>query len=167
MDKPLGALQAIVLGIALLTVGLYVVWVTTSDGPPIPLADCLRTMHQTECIREDRAVLQRSIKADEEIYARLSDGQLSLAEAADALREEVESRPAHLRQPILPHERTVPRGQLYMLRLLARVGEGPFDDPHRSEVVRRLRAEMQACQAAHARPSPTDTTHTSAVIAAH
>jgi hypothetical protein len=156
MVKSLTTLQGITLGAALLTAVLYAAWETASEGPRISLADYLCTLQQTENIIDDRAVLDQSIAVNRDIYDRLLEGQLSLAEAAAALREEIESRPAHLQPPIYLHERNVPPPERYMLRLLHRMEFQLADDPRRGEVLTRLRGEWQAYCAARVRAVPTD-----------
>ena len=156
MVKSLSALQGIALGVALLMAVLYAGWKMASDGPPVSLADCLRTFLQTESICEDRVVLYRSIAVNEDIYKRLIEGRLSLAEAAAALREEIESRPAHLQPPIFPYERKLLPEDRYMLRLLARVEFELSDDPRRDEVVSRVRGEYRAYRSARTPLAPAE-----------
>jgi hypothetical protein len=148
MDKPLGAIQGIVLVIAVPIVALYAAWKMPLGGRANTWADYLRSIRQREGLVEDRVVLSQSIEAGHDIADRLFDRRLSLREAAAAMRDEIESRPEHLRPPLYPYERKVPREELYMLQFLIRAENNLHGDPRQGEVLKRLRAELQAYRAA-------------------
>jgi hypothetical protein len=154
MDKPLGALRGLLIGTAMLAAALYAVSVLPGVGGAQYLAAYLRTVWERERIEEDKTVIFRTAQLRKEIIARLVQGSLSLQEAADAVRDDFESRPERLR-PCYPPD--VPPEERYPRTVLAWVQIDLSDDPRRDEVLKRLRAELRANRVARARSVPADT----------
>jgi hypothetical protein len=165
MDKPLGAIRGIALGIALLGVTLYAAWGMSLGGRSDSFADCLRSIQQHESLIQDKAVLFRSIKVSQDITDRLVDGHLSLTDAVAALRDEIENRPTYLQPPLYIQDRNIPPEERYMRQLLIRITNQLQDDPRQEEVLTRLRAELRAYRAARTRPVANDAPKSRAVAA--
>jgi hypothetical protein len=147
MDKPLGAFRGLLIGTAVLAAALYAVSVLPGVGGYEHLAAYLHTVRERERLVQDQAVLSRTTALRKEIVPRLAQGFISLQEASDAFREEVESRPRRL-QPCYP-----PGGfeaEEYTWTVLAWVEEDLHDDPLREEILNRLHAELRANRDARA-----------------
>lgn len=120
----------------------------TDAGRPAPmsrnltLADWLHEMRRFEQLEADRTFLNYTTVEKVTITADLIEGRLSLCAAADALRQECESKPPHLREQALR-----PPGQSieeYFVRLaLLRADVELTGDPRRDVVLARLRAELR------------------------
>jgi hypothetical protein len=153
MDKPLGTFRGLLIGITVLAAALYAVSVLPGVAGVEHLAAYLRTVWEHERLVQDQAVLSRTAALRKDIVARLSQGHLSLQEASDALREELESRPRHLQPGYPPHVLGV---EQYTWTVLAWVKEDLRDDPRRDEIRRRLLAELPANSAARNHPIMAD-----------
>ncbi len=154
MDKPLRTFWGLLIGIIMLAAGLYAVSVLPGVGVAEHLAAYVRALWQRECLIEDQAVIFRTSALRKDIVARLIQGRLSLREASEALWDEMEGRPKHLRpgyvgpNPIQLDD--------YTRTVLAWVEVDLEGDPRRDEILNRLRAEMRANQeAGHLAPADT------------
>ena len=140
MNNLLCPIQWVVAAILLLTAALCGVLVLPLGNDARLVSEYLRTIRQAERLREDEALLSRSLAIRAEIRAGLIDGSLSLREAATALRTEYENRPAHLRPDLGMTEEDSLR--LFLLEMEWDLS----DDPRRSDVLKRLRAAFQVYQ---------------------
>jgi hypothetical protein len=138
MNNLLSLVRWIVAALLLLAAALHGVSVLPPGGDVHPVSEYLRSIRQAEQLRDDQVLLRRSFAARDEIHSGLTDGSLSLREAAADLRTEYESRPAHLRPAAATTEED------YLLLILLQMDWCLRDDPRRSEVLERLRAEYQA-----------------------
>jgi len=119
----------------------------------LTLADLLREMRRFEQLESDRAVLNSTTVEKVKIIADLIEGRLSLCAAADALRQECESKPPHLRE----HELRPPGQSIeeYFVRLaFLRAESELMNDPRREAVLARLRDELRDYLYAQAAAQP-------------
>jgi hypothetical protein len=131
------------MGAALLAVAVYAASMLSCDSGTEPAAAFVHTIRERERLNEDFASILRKGEASQGIIDQLIAGQLSLREAAAALREEDEGRPQRLRLPAFKHFLHVPQEERYMRVLLLRVENELDGDPRQGEVMRRLREELE------------------------
>ena len=144
--------------VALLPAALYLAdWACSGQQTPLmrnlTVADILREMRRFEKLEADHDVLLPIAVEREKIITELIEGRLSLCAAADAMREESESKPPHLRESAI-----CPGGQSleeYFVRLtFLRAKAHLTDDPRRDVVLTRLRAELRDFLYAQAAAQP-------------
>ena len=133
--------------VAALPAALYLAdWAYSGEQTPLTrhltVADLLREMRRFEQLESDRAVLNSTTVEKVKIIADLIEGRVSLCAAGDALRQECESKPPHLReQELRPPGQSI---EEYFVRLaLLRADVALADDPRRDAVLTRLRAELR------------------------
>ncbi len=143
MDKPLSTIRLLATMIVLTTAALYAVSVRPFGGGANYLAEYLRAIWRKELMREDKTILFRSFEVNQDIIARAIDGRLSLPEAAAAMREENESRPAHLRSAIFPFH-GMSLEESYLRHIIHRVDQALAGDSRHDEVLKRLWKEFDA-----------------------
>lgn len=119
----------------------------------LTLADLLREMRRFEQLESDRAVLNSTTVEKEKIIDDLIEGRVSLCTAGDALRQECESKPPHLReQELCPPGQSI---EEYFVRLALLRADGALtDNPRRDVVLARLRAELRDYLYAQATTQP-------------
>jgi hypothetical protein len=144
MDKPLHLIRGPLLAMALLATTLGAVSVLPFGAGMDCLAAYVRTIWESERLDQDREVLSQSLKAIRSILDQVIEGQLPLPQGASALRDEIESRPEHLRQPAFEHSVHVPQAECYLHQLLDMVGNHLDGDPRREKVLKRLRKEFES-----------------------
>ncbi|HEY7314415.1 MAG TPA: hypothetical protein VH643_34020 [Gemmataceae bacterium] len=144
--------------VAALPAALYLAdWAYASGQAPmsrnLTLADWLHEMRRFEQLESDRAVINSSTVEKVKIIADLIAGRLSLCGAADALRQECENKPPHLReQELRPSGQSI---EEYFVRLaFLRADVELTDDPRRDVVLTRLRAELRDYLYAQATAQP-------------
>ena len=142
MNKLLTTVRGMLMGAALLAVAVYAASMLSCDSGTEPAAAFVHTIRERERLNEDFASIIRKGEASQGIIDQLIAGQLSLREAAAALREEDEGLPQHLRLPAFKHFFHLPQEERYVRVLLIRVENELDGDPHQGEVMRRLREEL-------------------------
>jgi hypothetical protein len=125
---------------------LYAVFLRSSDEHESLahlLGDLIHSVQERERIDSEAALFLRSTEVTHKVVADLDAGRLTLAEAAAALRDEHESRPALFRVhwKLLPGESIE---ECYLRQLLWQAECRLEGDPRREEILTRLRAEYDA-----------------------
>src|SRR5579871_933217 len=143
MDKPLSTIRWFLTAVMLLIVALYAASTMSNDPGSYSLSDYLQTLRQGERMRGDKGILEQSVETSQSIIDGLIAGRLSLPQGAIALREELESRPEHLRPHLELYFRNRPEQERYMRQLLIRVGNELQGDPRRDQVLERLGKELE------------------------
>jgi hypothetical protein len=144
MDRLPNTIRGLLTGAALLAVALWAASVLSSDASMGCVAAYVRTIWERERLDQDRAVLYQREEVVPGIVDQLIAGQLSLPEAAAALRDEEKSHPERLRLPAFKHFLHLPPEERYMRLLLLRVDIALHGDPRRGEVLKRLRKELES-----------------------
>jgi hypothetical protein len=145
----------VLLGIALLAVALAAVFVLSCGGGMDSVTAYIHTIREHEWINEDGTMLYRRMEVRQHMLTRLIEGELSLREAANALIDEYKRQPERLRLPAFHRWLHVTEEERHMQVLLLQVEDRLENDPRRDQVLKRLRAELQAYQDARSRSPPT------------
>ena len=142
MDKSLHLIWGPVLAMTLLATTLGAVSVLPLGAGKDCVAAYLRAIGEKERLDQDTAVFHQSAEVVRGLVDQVIEGDLPLPKAADALRDEFESRPERLRPPPAKHSLPVPQAECYMHQLLDRADYRLQGDPRRGEVLKRLHQEF-------------------------
>jgi len=143
MDRLLNTVRSLLTGTVLLAVAAYAASRPSCDGGTNSATAFVRMIRERERLEQDRALLHQRAGSDRDVIDPLIAGQLSLREAAAALREEDERRPQRLRLPAFKHFLHLSQEERYMRQLLLRVEKALDGDPRQDEVLRRLHEEFE------------------------
>jgi hypothetical protein len=144
MDKSLHLIRGPFLAMTLLAFTLGTVSVLPFGAGMDCVAAYVRTIWESERLDQDREVLFQSLKVIRSILDQVIEGQLPLPQGACALRDEIKSRPEHLRPPAYEHSLHVPQAECYLHQLLDMADNHLDGDPRREKVLKRLRKEFES-----------------------